>query len=189
MRKLFPHLGSFENPLLLLVQCPGLFCALRLAEYGVPSLIFERGEAAHNRMKKIAKFWRYGEFDKENNVCYGEGGAGLFSDGKLITRIKSPFVKYVMNRFVTFGAPKETAYISNPHLGSNKIRNLISKLTDFLKEKQCKLFYNSKVEKILVDKDGKVEGVELSNGKRFYSSHVVLATGHSPEDMFLTLMT
>ena len=181
----FPDLGPFKNPPIIIGAGPGgLFCALRLAEYGIPSLIFERGEAAHNRMKKIARFWRYGEFDKENNVCYGEGGAGLFSDGKLITRIKSPFVKYVMKRFVTFGAPEETAYISNPHLGSNKIRNLISKLTDYLKEKKCKIFYNSKVEKILVDKNGKTEGVELSNGKRFYSSHVVLATGHSPQDMF-----
>ena len=109
----FPDLGAFKDPPLIIGAGPaGLFCALRLAEYGIPSLIFERGEMAHNRMKKIAKFWCYGEFDSENNVCYGEGGAGLFSDGKLITRIKSPFVSYVMNRFVSFGAPKETAYIS-----------------------------------------------------------------------------
>ena len=184
----FPNLGAFKDPPLIIGAGPaGLFCALRLAEYGIPSLIFERGEMAHKRMKKIAKFWRYGEFDSENNVCYGEGGAGLFSDGKLITRIKSPFVSYVMNRFVSFGAPKETAYISNPHLGSNKIRNLISKLTDHLKEKNCKIHYNSKVEKILVTPDNEVEGIELSDGRKFYSSNIVLATGHSPKDMFVHL--
>ena len=73
-------------------------------------------------MKHIARFWRYGEFDDDNNVCYGEGGAGLFSDGKLITRVKSPLIKYVMKRLVDFGAPEEILYESNPHLGSNKIR-------------------------------------------------------------------
>ena len=181
----FVDLGSFKSPPIIIGAGPaGLFCALRLAEYGVPSLIFERGEPAHNRMKKIARFWRYGEFDSENNVCYGEGGAGLFSDGKLITRIKSPFVSYVMNRFVSFGAPKETAYISNPHLGSNKIRNLISKMTEYLKEKKCQIHYNSKVKKILTTSDHKVEGVELEDGRTFFSPHVVLATGHSPQEMY-----
>ena len=130
----------------------GLFCSLRLAEYGIPSLIFERGEKATDRMKKISKYWRKGDLDTENNVCYGEGGAGLFSDGKLITRIKSKFIDYVMNKFVELGAPKEVAYQANPHLGSNKIRLLIGKLTDQLKNKNCVIYYQSRVEGLLFDK-------------------------------------
>jgi uncharacterized FAD-dependent dehydrogenase len=113
-------------------------------------------------MLHIAKFWRYGVFDPENNVCYGEGGAGLFSDGKLITRIKSSFVQYVMNRFVDFGAPPETAYISNPHLGSNKIRALINKMTDYIQSKGTIVRYNTRVERLLSE-NGQIKGVELSN--------------------------
>ncbi|MGZ3808344.1 MAG: FAD-dependent monooxygenase, partial [Bacteriovorax sp.] len=148
----FKDLGAFsEAPIIVGAGPGGLFCALRLADYGVPSIVIERGDRAHSRMLHIAKFWRYGEFDPENNVCYGEGGAGLFSDGKLITRIKSPYVQYVMNRFVDFGAPKETAYISNPHLGSNKIRALINQMTDYLRSKGTVVRYNTRVERLIYE--------------------------------------
>lgn len=136
-------------------------------------------------MKSIARFWRYGEFDPENNVCFGEGGAGLFSDGKLITRIKSPHVSYVMKRMVDFGAPPETAYVSNPHLGSNKIRLLINKISDSLMAQGCEIHYNTKVTELLYEGNPeKVVGVKTSDGQTLYSSHVVLATGHSAEDVY-----
>lgn len=180
----FPNVGNFsERPIIIGAGPAGLFCALRLADYGVASTVIERGDRAHARMLHIAKFWRYGEFDTENNVCYGEGGAGLFSDGKLITRIKSPFVQYVMNRFVDFGAPKETAYISNPHLGSNKIRGLINQMTDYLRSKGSEVKYNTRVDKLICEND-KVVGVELNNGEKLYSKYVVLATGHSAKEMY-----
>ncbi len=183
-RESFPQIESFKTPPIIIGGGPGgLFCALRLADYGVPSIVIERGDRAHNRMLHISRHWRYGEFNTENNVCYGEGGAGLFSDGKLITRIKSPFVQYVMNRFVDFGAPKETAYISNPHLGSNKIRALINKMTEYLVSKGCIVKYNTRVDR-LITKDNTVIGVELNNGEKLYSNHVVLATGHSASEMY-----
>lgn len=183
-REEFKDLGAFsERPIIIGAGPGGLFCALRLADYGVPSLLIERGDRAHARMIHIAKFWRYGEFDPENNVCYGEGGAGLFSDGKLITRIKSPYVQYVMNRFVDFGAPKETAYISNPHLGSNKIRGLINQMTDYLRSKGTEVRYNTRVDRLLVE-DKKIVGVELSTGEKLYSKYVVLATGHSAKEIY-----
>ena len=148
--------------------------------------MIERGDRAHNRMLHISKFWRYGEFNTENNVCYGEGGAGLFSDGKLITRIKSPFVQYVMNRFVDFGAPKETAYISNPHLGSNKIRALINKMTEYLVSKGSEVRYNTRVDRLLYE-GKKIIGVELNTGEKLFSNSVVLATGHSAKEMYYHL--
>ena len=183
----FTDVGSFlEAPIIIGAGPAGLFCALRLADHGVASIVIERGDRAHARMLHIAKFWRYGVFDTENNVCYGEGGAGLFSDGKLITRIKSPFVQYVMNRFVDFGAPKETAYISNPHLGSNKIRGLINQMTEYLRSKGTVVRYNTRVDKLLVD-GHKVVGVQLNNGEKLFSNHVVLATGHSAKEMYYHL--
>ena len=160
-----------------------LFAAVRLAEYGIPSIVIERGEQAQKRMLHISKYWRYGELDTESNVCYGEGGAGLYSDGKLITRVKSPFVKYVMKKFVQFGAPPETEYMSNPHLGSNKIRNIITKLSNNLREQGCKILYNTRVDELVFEGD-KVTGVKLSNGETLYSDHIILATGHSSKELY-----
>lgn len=180
----FSSVKSFKNPPLIIGAGPaGLFAALRFAEYDIPTILIERGARAHKRMKFISKFWRYGEFDRENNVCFGEGGAGLFSDGKLITRIKSPYVKYVMNKLVEFGAPKETAWVSNPHLGSNKIRQLIGKISSFLTEKGHKIFYETKVES-LIYQEKKVIGVKLNDGRELFSDHVILATGHSARDIY-----
>jgi uncharacterized protein len=172
-----------NKPIIIGAGPGGLFCAVSLAEHGVPSIILERGDSANKRMLHIAKFWRYGELDPETNVCYGEGGAGLFSDGKLITRIKSDLVSYVMEKFVMFGAPPETAYESNPHLGSNKIRAIINHISDWLRKENCEIRYNSKVEKIIT-KDDRAIGVKLHNGEEFFSDHIILATGHSAQDLY-----
>ena len=183
-KETFPYLGPIkEKPIIIGMGPAGLFAALRLAEYGVPSLLLERGNEVEKRMLDIARHWRYGQLEPESNVCFGEGGAGLFSDGKLNTRIKSPFVQYVMNKFVEFGAPKEIAYLANPHLGSNKIRKLIGRITKFLKTKKCQMHYQSKVTALLYNGD-KILGVETLEGKRFYSSCVILATGHSAREMY-----
>lgn len=182
--EVFPQLPPLKNKPLIIGAGPGgLFCAVRLAEYGIPSIVLERGDEANKRMLHIAKFWRYGELDPETNVCYGEGGAGLFSDGKLITRIKSDLVSYVMRKFVDFGAPPETAYVSNPHLGSNKIRTIITQISQWLVSKGCDIRYNTRVEKILTE-NGKAVGVELSTGEKLFSDHVVLAAGHSAKEMY-----
>lgn len=172
-----------KKPIIIGAGPGGLFCAVRLAEHGVPSILLERGDEANRRMLKIAKFWRYGEMDTETNVCYGEGGAGLFSDGKLITRIKSDLVGYVMKKFVDFGAPEETAYVSNPHLGSNKIRGIITKIASWLTERGTEIRYNSRVDELLYE-NGKVVGVKLSTGEKLLSDHVILATGHSASEMY-----
>ena len=98
---------SFRSPIVVGSGPAGLFAALRLVERGIPCRLIEQGSPAKQRMRSIAKYWRYGELDVRDNVCFGEGGAGLYSDGKLITRIKSPYIGYVLNRLVQFGAPEE----------------------------------------------------------------------------------
>ena len=183
----FEKIETSERPIIIGAGPAGLFCALRLAEYGISSIIIERGDEAKKRMLHIAKHWRYGELNPESNVCFGEGGAGLFSDGKLITRVKSPFVKYVMQSFVDFGAPEETAYISNPHLGSNKIRNIITKISDHLRERGCEFLYNTRVDDLIYT-GNKVSGVRLSDGRELHSNHVILAAGHSAKEMYQHLV-
>ncbi|MGZ3772165.1 MAG: NAD(P)/FAD-dependent oxidoreductase [Pseudobdellovibrionaceae bacterium] len=175
-----------EKPIIVGTGPAGLFAALRFVERGVPCILFERGSESGERIKGINQFWRYGKLDPRNNVCFGEGGAGLYSDGKLITRIKSPHIPYVMNRLVQFGAPEEIQWLSNPHVGSDRIRRVIPKMREFLKANGCEIHFNTQVTEILLE--GKqVTGVKTEHGTEFKSPHVILATGHSAEDMIYHL--
>jgi len=92
-------------PLIMGAGPAGLFAAHTFLAHGIKPILFERGERTHERMLKISKYWRHGILDEDSNVCNGEGGAGTFSDGKLITRIKSPLIQHVMQTFVGYGAP------------------------------------------------------------------------------------
>lgn len=181
---------SFQKPIIIGSGPAGLFAALRLVERGIPCKLFERGSPSADRIKGINRFWRYGELDTRNNVCYGEGGAGLYSDGKLITRIKSEHIPYVLNRLVQFGAPAEIQWLSNPHVGSDKIRRVIPKMREFLQSHGCEIFYNSQVTKLIYGADSEstsgskcIKGIITEYNEKHYSDHVILATGHSAEDM------
>jgi uncharacterized FAD-dependent dehydrogenase len=175
-----------EKPVIVGSGPAGLFAALRLVERGIPCILFERGSESSERIKGINRYWRYGELDRRNNVCYGEGGAGLYSDGKLITRIKSPHIPYVLNRLVQFGAPQEIQWLANPHVGSDKIRRVIPKMREFLKANGCEIHFNSQVTEILFENKQTV-GVKTEHGVEYRSPFVVLATGHSAEDMLMHL--
>ncbi|OFZ70236.1 MAG: hypothetical protein A2451_02480, partial [Bdellovibrionales bacterium RIFOXYC2_FULL_39_8] len=164
----------------------GLFCALHLLEHGIKSIVVDRGDRAALRMNYIAKFWKHGQLDANTNVCFGEGGAGLFSDGKLVTRIKSPHIQYVMKKMAQFGAPAEIEFLANPHLGSNRMRAIITKLTNYLIEKGCLFRFNTQVINIL-HSNHSISGVELKNGEKLFSPQVVLATGHSARDTYTML--
>jgi uncharacterized FAD-dependent dehydrogenase len=172
-----------EKPLIVGAGPAGLFAALRLVERGVKCILFERGSEANARMRGINRFWRYGELDLNNNVCFGEGGAGLYSDGKLITRIKSPYIPYVLERLVQFGAPEEILYLANPHVGSDRIRRVIPKMREFLLQKGCEIFFDTRVTELIVDNSHHVQGVRTEQGREFRSPHVIMAVGHSATDM------
>lgn len=169
-----------DKPIIVGAGPAGLFAALRFVERGVPCLLIERGSPAEARIKGINRFWRYGELDPQNNVCFGEGGAGLYSDGKLITRIKSPHIPYVLQRLTDFGAPAEIQYLANPHVGSDKIRRLIPRIREYLVQKGCQIYFDTQV-KSLITTDSKIKGVMTNQGP-FYSESVILATGHSATD-------
>ncbi|MBX3021209.1 MAG: FAD-binding protein [Bdellovibrionales bacterium] len=179
-------------PVVILGAGPaGMFAALRLGERGIPTILLEQGSETSKRVRAITKFWRTGELDPVNNVGFGEGGAGLFSDGKLITRIKSEHIPYVMQRLVQFGAPAEIEYLSNPHVGSDRIRRVIPKLRERLRELGCQIRFDSKVEEVLT-RDKRITGVRLASsggatgedGEIIPCERLVLACGHSSEDMF-----
>ena len=177
--------SSYKGPPVLIIGAgpAGLFAALRLLERGIPVHLFEQGSESKKRLTAINRFWRYGEMDLRNNVGFGEGGAGLYSDGKLITRIKSPYIPYVMKRLVEFGAPEEILYLSNPHVGSDRIRRVIPKLRARLLELGGKIYFDTKVTELLVKNDY-VTGLRTESGEVFNTEHVILACGHSAEDLF-----
>jgi uncharacterized FAD-dependent dehydrogenase len=175
-----------QPPIIVGAGPAGLFAALRLVERGIPCRLLERGSSAEKRILKINRFWRYGELDLDNNVCFGEGGAGLYSDGKLITRIKSPHIPYVLQKLVNFGAPEEILYLANPHVGSDRIRRLIPIIRKYLLEKGCEIHYESSLEELLIE-GSTVRGVRLKDGREFTADHVVLATVHSAGDLFQKL--
>lgn len=187
---------NFQKPIVVGSGPAGLFAAIRLVERGIPCKLFERGSESSERIKGINKYWRYGELDPKNNVCYGEGGAGLYSDGKLITRIKSDHIPYVLNRLVQFGAPAEIQWLSNPHVGSDKIRRVIPKVRQFLIENGCEIHFDSQVEKLIYNNNSQqksISGVQVKNTKlnqteTYNSDHIILATGHSAEDMLYHLL-
>ena len=164
----------------------GLFAALRLSERGIPCRLIEQGSATEKRVPAIAKFWRYGDLHPTNNVGFGEGGAGLFSDGKLITRIKSPHIPYVMRRLVECGAPEEIEYLSNPNVGSDRIRRVIPKLRERLTHNGVQIHFETQITEFLFT-NNKITGVKTQNGETFTSSRVILACGHSAESIFIHL--
>lgn len=178
-----PLSASAQRPIIVGSGPAGLFAALRLVERGIPCRLFERGSESAERIKGINRFWRHGELSPNDNVCFGEGGAGLYSDGKLITRIKSPHIPYVLHRLVRFGAPEEIQYLANPHVGSDRIRRVIPRLREYLKANGCEIHFNAKVKRLLAE-GSQITGVELDDGQKFDSRHVLLATGHSAEDVF-----
>lgn len=180
---------SYSGPPVIIVGSgpAGLFAAVRLVERGIPVTLIERGSPAQKRILGINQYWRYGKLDPNNNVCFGEGGAGLYSDGKLITRIKSPHIPYVMNRLVQFGAPAEIEYLSNPHVGSDRIRRVIPKLRAYLESKGCQILFDTRVVDLLTEASlggERVVGVRTNTGQELRSDHVILATGHSANDIF-----
>ncbi|MBC86697.1 MAG: hypothetical protein CL677_05910 [Bdellovibrionaceae bacterium] len=179
---------NYSGPPLLIVGAgpAGLFAALRAVERGIPCHIFERGSRAEERIKKINKFWRKGELSPNDNVCFGEGGAGLYSDGKLITRIKSPHIPYVLQRLVQFGAPPEIEYLSNPHVGSDRLRRVIVPLRKRIEELGGQFHFNSPVVEF-ISSNKQMEGLITEKGETFRSPHILLATGHSANDIFEVL--
>lgn len=177
-----------QRPVVILGAGPaGLFAGLRLGERGIPTILLEQGSETGKRIRAISRFWRTGELDPLNNVGFGEGGAGLFSDGKLITRIKSEHIPYVMQRLVQFGAPPEIEYLSNPHVGSDRIRRVIPRLREHLTTLGCQIRFDTQVTEIVTSSAGgtpHIEAVVTHTGERVPCERLILACGHSSEKMF-----
>lgn len=176
-----------EEPVVIAGMGPaGIFCALRLAAYGIHATIVERGRPVEERVHDVSKFWTDGTLDTESNVQFGEGGAGTFSDGKLTCRLRDPNTAWVLDELVRFGAPHEIRYLAKPHIGTDRLRIVVSAIRRELLEKGASIRFSFRLTGIASDR-GKITAVRCNDAEELKCSHLVLATGHSARDTYSCL--
>jgi uncharacterized FAD-dependent dehydrogenase len=183
-----PDGNSFERPIVVGFGPCGLFAALILAQSGFRPIVLERGKDVRRRTKDTWALWRKNTLTPESNVQFGEGGAGLFSDGKLYSQIKDPkfYGRKVMREFVRAGAPAEILFVSKPHIGTFRLTGVVAAMRAEIVKLGGEVRFESKMTDIAIE-DDQVLGVVLENGERLASRHVVLALGHSARDTFRLL--
>ncbi|HLO90160.1 MAG TPA: FAD-dependent oxidoreductase [Lentimicrobium sp.] len=165
----------------------GLFAAHRLIGRGFRPVILERGKDVKARKYDISMLNRGVSLNDDSNYCFGEGGAGTFSDGKLYTRsTKRGNVNEILRILVEHGADSEILYDAHPHIGTDKLPNIIASMRRSILEAGGEIYFNKRVTSLMV-KDGKIKGVADASGNEYSARHVILATGHSARDVFSML--
>jgi uncharacterized FAD-dependent dehydrogenase len=172
-------------PLVVGMGPAGLFAALLLAEQGYCPVIIDRGDDVDTRTAAVARFREAGVLDTESNIQFGAGGAGTFSDGKLVTRVNDPLCNYVLRRLVSFGAPEEILLKAKPHVGTDILREVVSAALARIEELGGRVLYRTCLLSLTEQSGGVL--AHTSKGD-IYASSVVLAIGHSARDTFRVLM-
>ena len=174
------------RPVIIGTGPAGLFAGLVLARLGCRPILLERGDSVEERQKKVDIFWNTGILDLESNVQFGEGGAGTFSDGKLNTAVKDPSGRngFVLRTFVEMGADPEILYLNKPHIGTDVLRTVVTRLRKEICALGGEVRFRNRVTDFFI-RDGRITGVEINGKERLDASQVILATGHSARDTFL----
>ena len=163
----------------------GLFAAMTFAEAGFRVEIFERGKPVGDRARDIAGLMHRAELNPESNICFGEGGAGTYSDGKLMTRTKSKFIPLVLETFHRFGADSNILYEAHPHIGTDRLAPLLVEMRKWLESKGITYHFGCRVEDVRIE-SGRCRGVVV-NGEFCPFDAVFLCVGHSADDIFHVL--
>jgi uncharacterized FAD-dependent dehydrogenase len=162
----------------------GLFAALQCIELGLKPIILERGKDVKQRRRDLANINKQGLVNPESNYCFGEGGAGTYSDGKLYTRsTKRGNVNAVLKAFVAHGATEDILIDARPHIGTNKLPQIITSITESILNAGGEIHFDTKVTSLIIE-FGKIKGVQLASGDKVMADAVILATGHSARDIF-----
>jgi len=177
-----------NRPLVIGFGPCGIFAALTLAQMGFRPIVLERGKAVRARTQDTWGLWRKRLLNPESNVQFGEGGAGLFSDGKLYSQVKDPkhHGRKVLQEFVKAGAPDEILYVSKPHIGTFRLTGVVTRMREEIEALGGEVRFQQQVTDVLIDA-GSMRGVVLNNGETLMANHVILALGHSARDSFRML--
>lgn len=165
----------------------GLYAGLRALELGLKPVIFERGKDVRSRRRDLAQLNKEHLVNSESNYCFGEGGAGTYSDGKLYTRSKKRGdVMKALKWFVHFGAHEDIIVDAHPHIGTNKLPQIIVAMRDFIREYGGEVHFESKLTNLEIQ-NGEICGIEINQTEKIPCKGLVLATGHSARDIFYLL--
>ena len=175
-----------ERPVIVGFGPAGMFAALVLAMSGARPVVLERGGDVDSRCIAVDKFRSTGVLDTENNIQFGEGGAGTFSDGKLTTGIKDRRISWILRKFVEFGAPDEILYMAKPHIGTDKLRLVVKKLRERVISLGGEVRFGARFCGF-TEENGHITSVKYEDSNGVHSidtGNVILATGHSARDVF-----
>lgn len=177
-----------DRPVVVGFGPAGMFCSLALARMGLKPIVIEQGEEVDKRKESVRTFWQKGKLNKYSNVQFGEGGAGTFSDGKLNTNLHNAYCKKVLNELYHFGAPKEILYLSKPHIGSDKLPNIVKNLRNEILSLGGEILFSHKLTDIILENDA-VKEIEVLNmvfDKKYKikTNNLFLALGHSARNTF-----
>lgn len=165
----------------------GLFAALYLIEQGIKPIIIERGKDVKSRRRDLASLNKEGIINPDSNYCFGEGGAGTYSDGKLYTRSnKRGDINRILDRFVHFGAPENILYDAHPHIGTNKLPHIITAMRQQIIDAGGEVHFEKKLTGLQIQ-EGKIISLTTADGDQLRADAYILATGHSARDIFTML--
>lgn len=180
----YPDVRNAEEVIIIGAGPAGLFAALELMEKGMKPVIIERGKDAKERIADLKGINVNHIVNEDSNYCFGEGGAGTYSDGKLYTRsTKRGNTRKVLELFVGFGAVQDILVEAHPHIGTNKLPGIIANMRECILQNGGDIHFNTRVTDLIIE-TGQIKGVSTLNGTTIKANHVILATGHSARDIF-----
>ena len=183
----YPDVSRAKSVVIVGAGPAGLFAALRLIELGLKPIVLERGSDVRARRRDLAAINKNHVVNPESNYCYGEGGAGTYSDGKLYTRsTKRGDIRRILEIFVAHGATDQILVDAHPHIGTNKLPGVVTALRETILNAGGEVHFDTKVIDLILDTE-QMHGVITADGREFTGIGVILATGHSARDMFQLL--
>lgn len=180
----YPKVKDTKRVIIVGAGPAGLFAALQCIENGHKPIVVERGKDVKQRRRDLAAINKQGLVNTESNYCYGEGGAGTYSDGKLYTRSnKRGDINKVLQVFVQHGATEDILIDARPHIGTNKLPHIITSIRETILEAGGEVLFDSKLTDLLIA-DGQVKGIVINQEQELLADSVILATGHSARDIY-----